>query len=98
MCYYTITLDHHAKSGHTRAIMITDAENETVAKGRFINTFGSEYTNSLDLVEGIHIKSGFDRLLTDQAKKYILKVKAKTDDAPPKMVYQNMIHLNYDCA
>lgn len=96
MCYYTITLDHHAKGGgYTRAIMITDAEDETVAKGRFVNTFGSEYLNSLDLVEGIHIKDGFDRLLTDQAKKYILKVKNKAEDAPPKMLYQNMIHLNY---
>ena len=96
MCYYTITLDHtNAKEGHKRAIMILDAKSENEATAKFLNTFGPQYYNNLTLTEGIHIPQGFDRLLTEQAKKYILKVKSKSEDAPPLMSYQNMIHLNY---
>mgnify|MGYP006284411631 CR=1 FL=1 len=96
MCYYTVTMDHHSNSdGHTRAIMIVDAEDETEASAKFLNTFGSQYHKSINLQEGIHVPEGFDRLLTEQAKKYIMKVKTKADDAPPLMSYQNMIKLNY---
>ena len=96
MCYYTLTLDHTGSEGHIRAIMILDEEDECAAKGRFVNTFGSEYINAIETIKGIHIPAGFDRLLTEQAKKYILKVKNKTKDAPPIMSYQNMIRLGYD--
>jgi hypothetical protein len=96
MCYYTVTLDHNStKEGHKRAIMILDAKNRDDAAGRFLLTFGSAYCNELDITEGIHVPAGFDRLLTEQAKKYILKVKTKAEDAPPMLSYQNMIHLNY---
>ena len=96
MCYYTITLDHtNAQEGHKRAIMILDAKSKKEATAKFLNTFGPQYYNELTLTEGIHIPQGFDRLLTEQAKKYILKVKSKSEDAPPLMSYQNMIHLNY---
>ncbi len=96
MCYYTVTLDHNVPSeGHKRAIMILDAKDKTEATAKFLNTFGPQYYNEIDLVEGIHIPQGFDRLLTDQARKYILKVKTKAEDAPPLMSYQNMLHLTY---
>jgi hypothetical protein len=97
MCYYTVTMDRVASGeGHTRAIMILDAKNKTDATAKFLNAFGPKFYNDVSVVEGIHIESGFDRLLTEQAKKYILKVKNKTADAPPLMSYQNMIHLEYD--
>jgi hypothetical protein len=95
MCYYTVTLDHVASEGHKRAIMILDAKDKTEATAKFLNTFGPQYYNDLNLVEGIHVPEGFDRLLTEHAKKYILKVKTKADDAPPLMSYQNMIHHKY---
>ncbi len=96
MCYYTITLDcSNSQEGHKRAIMILDAKNKNEATAKFLNTFGPQYYNDLSLTEGIHIPTGFERLLTEQAKKYILKVKSKSEDAPHPMMYQNMIHLNY---
>lgn len=96
MCYYTITLDHSVPSkGHKRAIMILDAKDKKEATANFLNTFGPQYYNDIILTEGIHIPEGFERLLTEQARKYILKVKTKAEDAPPLMSYQNMIHLNY---
>lgn len=96
MCYYTVTLDHNSnEEGHKRAIMILDAKNSNEATAKFLNTFGPQYYNDLILTEGIHVPHGFDRLLTEQAKKYITKVKTKAEDAPPSMSYQNMIQLNY---
>lgn len=75
--------------------MILDAKDSKEATARFLNSFGAKYYNQINLSEGIHIPEGFDRLLTDQAKKYILKVKGKAEDAPSPMMYQNMIHLEY---
>ena len=96
MCYYTITLDHDVpKEGHKRAIMILDAKDKTEATAKFLNAFGTQYHDNISLTQGIHIPQGFDRLLTEQARKYIMKVKTKAEDAPPLMSYQNMIHLNY---
>lgn len=96
MCYYTVTLDHDvAGEGHKLAIMILDAKDKNEATAKFLNTFGPQHYNNLELTEGIHIPAGFDRLLTEQAKKYILKAKTKSEDAPPLMSYQNMIHVKY---
>ncbi len=96
MCYYTVTLDHNVPDeGHKRAIMILDAKDKNEATAKFLNTFGPQYYSDIDLVEGIHIPEGFDRLLTEHAKKYILKAKIKTEDSPPLVSYQNMIHLSY---
>ena len=96
MCYYTITLDHDIpKEGHKRAIMILDAKSETEATAKFLKAFGTQNHDNISLTQGKQIPQGFDRLLTDQAKKYIMKVKTKAEDAPPLMSYQNMIHLNY---
>lgn len=97
MCYYTVTMDRSSgKDGHTRAIMILDAKDKKEAIHKFLNTFGAKYYNDINVIEGITIENGFDQLLTDQAKKYILKVKNKAEDAPPIMSYQNMIHLEYN--
>lgn len=97
MCYYTVTMDRcSGNDGHTRAIMILDAKDEKDATYKFLNTFGAKYYNDINVVKGIKIENGFDRLLTEQARKYILKVKNKAEDAPPLMSYQNMIHLKYN--
>jgi hypothetical protein len=96
MCYYTLTLDHNVPNeGHKRAIMILDAKDKNEATAKFLNTFGPQYYNDVKLTEGIHVPEGFDRLLTEQARKYIMKVKTKAEDAPPLMSYQNMLHLTY---
>lgn len=95
MCYYTITLDKSNSEGHVRALMITDAKDKTDATAKFLNTFGPQYYNNLDIVEGIHVENGFERLLTDHAKKYILKAKTNADNYHPLMQYQNMIKLGF---
>ena len=95
MCYYTITLDQSNPDSHVRALMITDAKDKTDATAKFLNTFGPQYYNNIDIVEGIHVKTGFERLLTDHAMKYILKAKTNADNDHPLVSYQNMIKLGY---
>lgn len=94
MCYYTLTLDHNDIDGHIRAIMIIDEKDEAMAKARFIDTFGSKYLVNVNATKGIHIPQGFDRLLTEHSRKYILKAKSGKSDAP-LVSYQNMIRLNH---
>lgn len=94
MCYYTLTLDHNDIDGHIRAIMILDEKDEIAAKARFVNTFGSQYIMNVNATKGIHIPEGFDRLLTEHSRKYILKAKSGTGNAP-LVSYQNMIRLNH---
>ena len=74
---------------------ITDAKDKNEATAKFLNTFGSQYYNNLNIVEGIRIENGFERLLTDHVKKYILKAKTNTDNDYPLVQYQNMIKLAY---
>ena len=95
MCYYTITVDQSNSEGHVRALMITDAIDKKEATAKFLNTFGPQYYNQLDIVEGIHVNNGFERLLTDHVKKYILKAKTKSNDDHPLIQYQNMIKLGF---
>ena len=95
MCYYTITMDQSNSEGHVRALMITDAKSKNDATAKFLNSFGPQYYNNLDIVEGIHIKEGFERLLTDHAKKYILKAKTNANNDHPLVSYQNMITLGF---
>lgn len=94
MCYYTLTLDHNDIDGHIRAIMILDEKDKVSALARFVDTFGSQYLVNVDTTEGIHIPQGFDRLLTEHSRKYILKAKSGAKDAP-LVSYQNMIRLNH---
>lgn len=94
MCYYTLTLDHNDSDGHIRAIMILDEKDEISAKARFVDTFGSQYLIFVNSTKGIHIPQGFDRLLTEHSRKYILKAKSGSNDAP-LVSYQNMIRLNH---
>lgn len=95
MCYYTITLDQSNGEGHVRALMITDAKDKEDAEKQFLLTYGPQYYNNLNIVEGIRIENGFERLLTDHVKKYILKAKTNTDNDYPLVQYQNMIKLAY---
>lgn len=93
MCYYTLTLDHNDTDGHVRAIMILDEKDEATALSKFVKTFDLEQEN-VSLIQGIHIPQGFDRLLTEHSRKYILKAKSGSNDAP-LVSYQNMIRLNH---
>lgn len=91
MCYFTVTMDRVSPGeGHTRAIMIVDAKDKREATAKFLNTFGAQYYNDIVINEGIHIDNGFDRLLTEHSRKYIVKAKTKSPDAP-LVSYQNMI-------
>jgi hypothetical protein len=74
--------------------MIIDEKDEDGAKARFVDSFGSKYIVNVNAAEGIHIPQGFDRLLTEHSRKYILKAKSGTDGAP-LVSYQNMIRLNH---
>lgn len=91
MCYYTLSAEFTDKEGHTRALMILDAEDSVKAGREWIKTF-----NIVDyqVEPGIHIPEGFDRLLTEHSKKYILKAKVNKEDAPI-VSYSNKITLKH---
>lgn len=94
--YYTITSEYYATGeGVTRALMIVGAEDKDRALERFKDQYG--YWQSIGAVvdEGIVLKDGYERMLTDQAKKYILAIKNKTDECPANFAYSNTIHVNY---
>lgn len=94
--YYTITLDYLATGeGLTRGLMIQFAKNEDEARKHFADVYGSYFAMGADVKKGIHINEGYDDLLTDMSKKFILKIKTKSEDRPPMFSYQNMIHFNY---
>jgi hypothetical protein len=79
------------KEGHTQAIMIIDAENHESAIREWIKTFNVP----VGVIEkGIHIPEGFDRLLTDHSKKYILNAKVEKKDVPI-VSYCNRITLKH---
>lgn len=94
--YYTITSEYYATGeGVTRTLMIVGAEDKDRALEQFKNQYGHWQAIGADVEEGIILKNGYERMLTDQAKKYILSIKNKTDDCPPNFAYSNMIHVNY---
>lgn len=96
MKYYTITLEHVSKlDGHTRAIMILSSRSEEMALNDFLLTFGFSFKYDAKVYEGIHIEGDFERLLTEQVCKYLLKIKNKMDETTPALRYQNMIQLRY---
>ena len=94
MCYYTITLDNCDSEGHIRALMITDAKNKEEAGNRFLLTYGSKYTDKLNINEGILIDHGFNELLTDVAKKALVRIKTN-NNAPSDFLYSNQLCLKY---
>lgn len=94
--YYTITMDYMATGeGHSRAILIQYAQSEDEARENFKNVHGAYFTQFAKVTKGIHIDDGFQDLITEYAKKLILKVKSKNPDAPPMFSYSNCIHVNY---
>lgn len=93
--YYTVTTDYMATGeGHTRAMLIIFAKNEQEARKIFGLTFGAFFALSADVVKGIEIGE-YQDLVTEYAKKLILRVKSKSDDAPPMFSYSNSVHVNY---
>lgn len=95
MCYYTITTDIQNKDGHTQSIMILDAKDKMDATAKFLNTFGPQYYNDLNVVEGIHIADGFADLVTTPIKKLIMKYKSGNSDVS-LVSYCNSIHTKYN--
>jgi hypothetical protein len=91
MCYYTLTADQTNKEGHTRAILIVDAVNHEAALKEWNSTFTFPISSIQD---GIHIPEGFDRLLTEHSRKYILGAKTNKKDAPI-VSYCNKITLKH---
>ena len=91
MCYYTVTTDVSDKDGHIQAIMIIDTKDESDAAEEYVKVFNLK---DYDVKKGVHIK-GFENLLTDQVKRYIVKM---TSNSAPLLSYQNMIHIIHDKA
>ena len=91
MCYFTLTADQTNKEGHTRAILIVDAVNHEAAIKEWNKTFNIVLGAIQD---GIHIPEGFDRLLTEHSKKYILGAKTNKRDTPI-VSYCNKITLKH---
>ena len=89
MCYFTLTADQTNKEGHTQAIMIIDAVNHEAALKEWNKTFDM-VIGCID--KGVVIPEGFETLLTEHAKKYILKAKVGKKGAPI-VSYTNKITL-----
>jgi len=94
--YYTVTSDYMPlEGGNTHAIVIAKASSETVALEYFQSIYGFQAAMSAKPREGIHIDNGFNELLTDEARKIIVKIKSKSPTAPTDFSYSNKIHVNY---
>jgi hypothetical protein len=91
MCYYTLSADYSDSEGHTRALMIIDSKESSDARAEWFKTFGS---TPFHIEPGIHIPEGFDRLLTEHSRKYILSAKVSKEDAPV-VSYMNKITLKH---
>ena len=90
--HFTITLNH----GGLKAIMIQQAENEHQAYNEFVEVFGAFYRDLCHLTEGIHIENGFQDLITEGARKLLLKVKNGSPDAPKVFSYLNSMVVQYE--
>lgn len=94
--WFTVTLDYMATGeGHTRAIWIGRATSEEEAKERFGVAHGKYFAMGAEAKRGLHIENGYADLLTDYAKKVLVKIKAKDKNGPGGFYYTNMISVNY---
>lgn len=96
MKYYTVTADYKpVEGGNSHAILIMKGSNEGSVLEVFQNFFGSNAVQKANIKEDIHIETGFNDLLTDQAKKTLVKIKSKSSSAPSEFSYMNKTYVNY---
>jgi hypothetical protein len=94
--YFTVTMDHSAQgTGHTRAILIQRAQDEEDAREHFGKVHGNYFASDATVVKGIRIEPEFQDLVTETARKFILKLTSKNPDAPGMFSYSNSIYLDY---
>lgn len=94
--WYTVTLDYMATGeGHTRAIWIGRANGEQAAKDAFARHHGTYFALGAEVKRGLQIENGFADLLTEYAKKILLRLKSNNPDAPGGFAYANIISVNY---
>lgn len=96
MKYYTVTSDYKpTDGGNSHAILIMQGSSEGSVLETFQNFFGFNAAQKASIKEDIHIENGFNDLLTDQAKKVLVKIKSKSPTAPTEFSYINRISTNF---
>ena len=63
---------------------------------RFETLYGNGLANKSTVNEGIHIENGFNDLLTDQARRILVKIKSNSSTAPDDFVYTNQTYISYN--
>ena len=91
MCYYTLSAEVSNKDGHTKALMVIDAVNHEAALKEWTLTFNIPISA---IEKGVVVPRGFDTLLTEDSKKYILNAMVNKEDAPV-VSYCNKITLKH---
>jgi hypothetical protein len=93
--YYTVITDYFATGeGHHRMILIVFTRNDKAALYEFGKMFGVFYTYGAEVKEGIDVED-YQDLLTEHAKKVIIKIKSGDKNAPPMFGYSNSTYVNY---
>ena len=96
MKYYTVTSDYNpVDGGNSHALLIMKATSKTMALNYFQSLYGFTASNKANVLEDIHIENGFNDLLTEQAKKILVKIKSKNPSAPADFTYTNRTHTKY---
>lgn len=88
MAYFIVTGDN----GTSRMIYIGQCETESDAATDFRKRFNAEPSY---VHPGLEVDPHYVDLLTDVAKKTILKLKSKSNDAPEAFAYANMTQLTH---
>lgn len=95
--YYTITSDYSPiNGGNSHAIMITKTSSESAALAHFQTLYGFNATQKAKIIKGIHVENGYNDLLTEVAKKTIVKIISGSKNSPSDFFYQNRTHFKYD--
>ena len=88
--YYTVTLNVDKED--VRGIWIGLALDEDDARKIFQFAYGPEYANAAEIRKGIDLE-GFTDLVTESAKKNLLKFKSRAEDRPVGITYTNFVHI-----
>lgn len=78
-----------------KAILIQKAKDEQDAIMNFGYAFGLVYMIKANVYKGVHIDPDFQELITERARKLILKLSSDTPDTPSLFSYTNSIYLEY---
>ncbi len=90
--YYTVTLND--KKEDVRGVWIGLALDESDARSIFTHMYGVDYGKLAEVKAGIHMEDCCD-LITESAKKHLLKFKMNNEDKPLSIVYTNFLHLTH---